>query len=124
MNSIQIYPKHITQSTAAKHIDLLVTKNTETNHYVWFENFNKLCAGVTMNTSKRVFCNHCIQHSPSRGRLEKHMMDCIVLTKFQAIQMLAEGEVIKFKLLRETVHIPITNAPGTFLSMKKKFHRS
>ena len=31
---IQIYPLHTTQSTGAKHIDLLVTSNTETNHYV------------------------------------------------------------------------------------------
>ena len=34
------------------------------------------------------------------------MMDCIVLTKCQAIQMPAEGEVIKFKSFRETVKIP------------------
>ena len=34
------------------------------------------------------------------------MMDCIVLTKCQAIQMPAEGEDIKFKSFRETVKIP------------------
>ena len=34
------------------------------------------------------------------------MIDCIVLTKCQAIQMPAEGEVIKFKSFRETVKIP------------------
>ena len=106
MKPIQIYPIHITQSTAAKHIDLLVTSNTETNHYVWIKNFNKLCAGVTKNTAKKFFCKHCIQHFPSEDRLEKHMMDCIVLTKCQAIQMPAEGEVIKFKSFRETVKIP------------------
>ena len=106
INTIQIYPIHITQSTAAKHIDLLVTTNTETNHYVWIKNFNKLCAGVTKNTSKKFFCKHCIQHFPSKERLEKHLMDCIVLTKCQAIQMPNEGEVIKFKSFRETVKIP------------------
>ena len=105
MKPIQIYPIHITQSTAAKHIDLLVTSNTETNHYVWIKNFNKLCAGVTKNATKKFFCKHCIQHFPSEDRLEKHMMDCIVLTKCQAIQMPAEGEVIKFKSFRETVKI-------------------
>ena len=30
-----IYPIRTTKSTAAKHIDLLVTSNSETNHYVW-----------------------------------------------------------------------------------------
>ena len=34
------------------------------------------------------------------------MMDCIVLTKCQAIQMPNEGEVIEFKSFRETVKIP------------------
>ena len=106
VNPIQIYPIRITQSTAAKHIDLLVTSNTETNHYVWIKNFNKLCAGVTKNTAKKYFCKHCIQHFPSEDRLEKHMIDCIVLTKCQAIQMPNEGEVIKFKSFRETVKIP------------------
>ena len=106
MNPIQIYPIHITQSTTAKHIDLLVTTNTETNHYVWIKNFNKLCAGVTKNKSIKFFCKHCIQHFPSKDRLEKHMLDCIVLTKCQAIQMPAEGEIIKFKSFRETVKIP------------------
>ena len=106
VNPIQIYPVRITQSNAAKHIDLLVTSNTETNHYVWIKNFNKLCAGVTKNKAKKYFCKHCIQHFPSEDRLEKHMMDCIVLTKCQAIQMPNEGEVIKFKSFRETVKIP------------------
>ena len=36
-----IYPIHLTQSTAAKHVDLLVTSNSETNHYVWIKNFNR-----------------------------------------------------------------------------------
>ena len=68
--------------------------------------FNELCAGVTKNTAKKYFCKHCIEHFPSEDRLEKHMMDCIVLSKCQAIQMPNEGEVIKFKCFRETVKIP------------------
>ena len=106
VNPIQIYPIRITQSFAIKHIDLLITSNTETNHHVWFKNFNKMCAGVTENTARKFFCQHCIQHYPSENRLEKHMMDCIVLTKCQAIQMPNEGEVIKFKSIRETVKTP------------------
>ena len=35
-----IYPIRLTQSTASKHVDLLVTSNSETNHYVWIKNFN------------------------------------------------------------------------------------
>ena len=38
-----IYPIQTTQSTAEKHVDLLVTSNSETNHYIWIKNFNRLC---------------------------------------------------------------------------------
>ena len=37
-----IYPIHLTQSTSAKHIDLLVTSNSETNHYVWIKSFKQI----------------------------------------------------------------------------------
>ena len=47
-----IYPIRLTQSTASKHIDLLVTTNAETKHYVWIKNFNRLCARVTTDTGK------------------------------------------------------------------------
>ena len=101
-----IYPVRLTQSTASKHIDLLVTSNAETKHYIWIRNFNRLCARVTTDTAKKYFCKHCIQHFPSDDRLAKHMIDCVVLTKCQAIEMPAEEEITKFRSLRETVKIP------------------
>ena len=101
-----IYPISLTQSTASKHVDLLVTSNSETNHYVWIKNFNKLCARVTTDTGKKYFCKHCIQHFPSNDILAKHMIDCVVLTKCQAIEMPVEGETTKFRSFRETVKIP------------------
>ena len=101
-----IYPIRITQSTNEKHVDLLVTSNSETNHYVWIKNFNKLCSKITTNHGKKHFCKHCIQHFSSETILQKHMEDCIVLTKCQAIEMPAEGTVTKFKSFRETVKIP------------------
>ena len=101
-----IYPIRITQSTAEKHVDLLVTSNSETNHYVWIKNFNRLCFNVNKHGGKKFFCKHCIQHFTSEANLQKHIKDCIVLTKCQAIEMPAEGEVTKFKSFRETVKIP------------------
>ena len=101
-----IYPIRITQSTAEKHVDLLVTSNSETNHYVWIKNFNRLCFNVNKHGRKKFFCKHCIQHFTSEANLQKHIKDCIVLTKCQAIEMPAEGEVAKFKSFRETVKIP------------------
>ena len=101
-----IYPIHSTYSTAAKHIDLLVTSNSETNHYVWIKNFNRLCYNVNKHARKKYFCKHCIQHFTSENILLKHMGDCMVLNGCQAIGMPAEGEVAKFKSFRETVKIP------------------
>ena len=101
-----IYPIHSTYSTAAKHIDLLVTSNSETNHYVWIKNFNRLCYNVNKHARKKYFCKHCIQHFTSESILLKHMEDCMVLNGCQAIGMPAEGEVAKFKFFRETVKIP------------------
>ena len=51
-----IYPIRLTQSVAAKHADLLVTSNSETNHYVWIKNFNRLCYSVTKHRTKKFFC--------------------------------------------------------------------
>ena len=73
-----IYPIRITKSSAAKHIDLLITSNVETNHYVWIKNFNKLCSKITKHTTKKFFCKHCIQHFTSESKLEKHMEDCML----------------------------------------------
>ena len=101
-----IYPIRTTKSTAAKHIDLLVTSNYETNLYVWIRDFNKLCYNITKCKTKKFFCKHCIQHSPSQEKLEKHLLDCVVLTECQAIEMPPESEVTKFESLRETVKIP------------------
>ena len=101
-----IYPIRITQSIASKHVDLLVTSNSETNHYVWIKNFNRLCYNVTKHKAKKFFCKYCIQHFASEVILKKHMEDCIVLTKCQSIEMPAEGETTKFRSFRETVKIP------------------
>ena len=74
-----IYPIRITQSTAEKHVDLLVTSNSETNHYVWIKNFNKLCFNVNKHGGKKFFCKHCIQHFTNEANLQKHIKDCMVL---------------------------------------------
>ena len=50
-SDFKIYPIQTTKSTAEKHVDLLVTSNSETNHYIWIENFNRLCYNVTKHNS-------------------------------------------------------------------------
>ena len=77
----------------------------ETSHYVWIKNFNKLCFKVTKFEGKKYFCKYCIQHFSCKERLQKHKIDCMVLTKCQAIEMPVEGEYSKFKSFRETIKI-------------------
>ena len=101
-----IYPIHKTYSTATKHIDLLVTSKSETNHYVWIKNFNRLCHNVNKHGGKKYFCKHCMHPFTSDSILLKHMKDCMELNGCQAIGMPAEGEVTKFKSFKETVKIP------------------
>ena len=84
-----IYPIRTTKSTASKHIDLLVTSNSEINHYVWIRDFNKLCYNIS-----------------SQDKLEQHLLDCVVLEDCQAIEMPPGGEVDKFKSFREIAKIP------------------
>ena len=49
----KIFPIQTTKSTAEKHVDLLVTSNSETNHYIWIKNFNRLCHNVTKHGEKK-----------------------------------------------------------------------
>ena len=65
-----------------------------------------LCYNVTKYKAKKFFCKHCIHNFASESILQKHKEDCMLLTKCQAIEMPAEGEVTKFKSFRETVKIP------------------
>ena len=105
-SDLKIFPIQTTKSTAEKHVDLLVTSNSETNHYIRLKNFNRLCHNVTKHGEKKFFCKHCIQHFASEERLQKHKEDCMLLNECQAIEMPPEGEVTKFKYFRETVKIP------------------
>ena len=55
-----IYPIQTTQSKADKHVDLLVTSNSDTDHYIWIKNFNRLCNNVSVSLNikqKNSFAN-------------------------------------------------------------------
>ena len=69
-SSSDIYAIRITKSTAEKHVDLLITSNSETNHYVWIKNFIRLCFNVNKHGRKKYFCKHCIQHFTSETNLQ------------------------------------------------------
>ena len=46
-------------TTYKKEVDLLVTSNSGTNHYVWIKNFDRLCSNVTKDKAKKFFCKRC-----------------------------------------------------------------
>ena len=83
----KIYLIQTPKFTAQKHADLLVTSNSETDQYIWIENFNRLCYNVIKHKEKKFFCKHCIQHFASESILQKHKEDCMLLNECQAIEM-------------------------------------
>ena len=105
MNS-DIYPIRVTQSVAEKHVDLLITSNSEPTITFGLK-ISTNCVSKSHNIKgRKYFCKYCIQHFNSEERLQKHVTDCMVLTKCQAIEMPVEGECLKFKSFRETIKIP------------------
>ena len=52
-NGPDIYPIRLTEATFTSDVNLLVTSNEETDHYVWIRDFNKLmCSGDKKQTQK------------------------------------------------------------------------
>src|SRR5271163_1178775 len=85
-----IYPI-ICKDSEMKTVNLLITSNEETNHYVLIKDFNKLCYTVTKKHNSKYVCMNCIQHFPSKERLEKHKSDCMKINNVQAVDLPQNG---------------------------------
>ena len=88
------------------HINLLITSNEDTNHYIWIKDFNKLNAKVTKNEKRKYFCYHCLHHFPRQKLLDDHKSDCIVINKSQATKLPNKGTFTSFRSLGKTIGVP------------------
>ena len=101
-----IHPLSLTKLTGRKHVDLLVTSDATTNHYVLIKDFNKLCYNVTKHKGKKYFCKNCIQHFSSEEILERHKPNCMLVNGKQAVGLPKEGSKVKFNKLQRLVPVP------------------
>ena len=102
-----IHPLLLTKLTGRKrNVDLLVTSDGTTNHYVLIKNFNKLCSKVTKNHLKKYFCMSCIQHFTTTEKLEKHKLDCLTINETQAVELPKKDSIIEFINRQKLVPVP------------------
>src|SRR5271163_1038400 len=99
-----IYPI-ICKDSEKKTVNLLITSNEETNHYVLKKDFNKLCNKIIKNGYCKYFCMNCIQHFPSQDRLEKHKPDCMKMNDVQAVDLPQNG-INNFYQIENTLDVP------------------
>ena len=101
-----IFPIWLTKKLSDKHANLLVTSNEETNHYVLIKDFNKLCYNVTKIKRKQHFCMQCIQHFTTEEILQKHIPECTIINKSQAVELPKKGSILKSKSIQQTMKVP------------------
>ena len=102
----EIYPILLTKLSDVKHVNLLVTSNDVTNHYILVKDFNRLCSNVTKHNGEKHFCMNCIQHFSSSEILERHKQDCMLVNGKQAVDLPEINSKIKFSNLKNLVPVP------------------
>src|SRR5271165_1699195 len=101
-----IHPLSLTKLTNRNHVNLLVTSNTATDHYVLIKDFNRLCSNVTKHDGTKYFCMNCIQFFSSQEILERHKPNCMLVNGKQAVDLPKEGSKVKFNKLQRLVPVP------------------
>ena len=101
-----IYPLRQTKNLCEKHVNLLITSNEETSHYVLIKDFNKLCCNVTRKGYKKHFCMQCIQNFTSEEKLQKHIPECMTINNNQTVELPEKGSILKAKSLMQSIKVP------------------
>src|SRR6266536_194432 len=101
-----IFPIKLCKEKYDKHVDLLYTKNEETDHYVLITDFDKLNFKITKHNKKQHFCKYCIQHFTTEEILKKHMDNCIAINGVQAVELPKKGMKLEFSNLSKTISKP------------------
>jgi hypothetical protein len=101
-----VMPVYLTKHTArSKHIDLLLLKNGDINHYVWIKNMPRLVCSRTQHNGKTDVCCHCCHPYTTEVAFERHFPDCSQHMR-QKLQF-PDDPHIKFKDFKKTeAHSP------------------
>lgn len=72
----EIFPLRITSKRNMTHVNLLLLKNDETNHFCLIKNLNRLLSTLTKYRGEMHYCNYCLQRFSSKEILESHVKCC------------------------------------------------
>lgn len=72
----EIFPLRITKKRNVNHINLLMLKNAETNHFCLIKNLNALLSSLTKHKGQMYYCNYCLQRFTTKLILQNHVKCC------------------------------------------------
>ena len=92
-----VYPLRISKNTGARHVDLMLLANAETQHYCYIKSLSRLLtAQVADHDGEAYFCRRCLDHFTRQEKLDQHMEYC-GQKKAVKIEMPGEGAGVFFK---------------------------
>ena len=99
-----VYPAYLSNQYFSDCLDLWLTSNGFTNHYVYIKDFNRLMFSKTKNKNKKYFCKSCLQCSSSENVLNEHKKDCLMINGGQNVKL--EKGFIEFKNYSRPIPVP------------------
>ena len=99
-----VYPVYLSDQKFDDCLDLLLTSNNFTSHYVYIKDFNRLTFNKTKHKGKKYFCKSCLQCFSSDKVLIKHKEDCLMINGKQNVRL--EKGFIRFKKFNRQIPVP------------------
>ena len=85
-------------------LDLLLTSNNFTSHYVYIRDFNRLIFNKTKHKSKKYLCKSCSHCFSSEIVLNRHKEDCLMINSEQNVKL--EKGFTEFKKFNRQIPVP------------------
>ena len=96
----EVYPAYLSDQKFDDCLDLLLTSNKFTSHYVYIRDFNRLMFNKTRHKSRKYFCKSCLQCFSSKKVLIEHKEDCLMINGRQNVKDLLNLKIIQDEFLR------------------------
>ena len=85
-------------------IDLFLSIDDDTSHYVYIKDFDRCMLQKTKNKNKKWFCRSCLQCFSSENVLIKHNENCLSINGVQSVD--AEEGIIEFENYFKQLPVP------------------
>lgn len=101
-------PLYITKEKKEHHIDLLLLTQGENSHYCLIKDLSRLLrSSVTKEHNKKYFCSTCLNHFPSKQRLDLHEQDCSIFKPVKIVMPEKENAFLQFSSHKAMLRRPI-----------------